>query len=81
MDAPFKLMRQDQFIIERATSEKPSIMSMAINSTEDKIFFTSSNNQLSEFNVSLDGIDNECSFSPVIFDFHSSKITGLDVCI
>jgi cilia- and flagella-associated protein 57 len=81
MDNPFKLMRIEQYAVERATTEKPSITSMAIISTEDKIFFTSSNNQLVEFNVSLDGIDNETSFNPVIFDFHSSKITGLDVCI
>lgn len=46
MDAPFKFMKQEQYTVERATTEKPAITSIAIISTEDMIFFITSNNQL-----------------------------------
>ena len=81
MDYPFKLLKTDQYNIERATTERPAITSMAITSTEDMIFFITSNNQLVKWMVSLDGTDDESIFTSVIYDFHSSKVTGLDVCV
>jgi len=74
-------MKQEQYANERATTEKPAITSIAITSTEDTIFFITQNNQLIRLNISLDITDEESSFAPLIYDFHSSKITGLDVCV
>lgn len=81
MEAPFKFMKQEQYTVERATTEKPAITSIAITSTEDMIFFITSNNQLVRLNISLDVNDDETFFNSVIYDFHSARVTGLDVCI
>jgi len=41
-------------------------------STEDMVFFITSNNQLVKWMVSLDGTDEESIFTSVVYDFHSA---------
>jgi WD40 repeat protein len=54
---------------------------MVLTSTEDHLFFVTSNNQLLKVNVSLDGLDEKNKFDYVISNFHSMAVTGMDVCI
>lgn len=57
------------------------ITSMALTSNEDTIFFITENNQLMKANVGLDDTSEESKFDYVIYNFHNTAITGLDICI
>ncbi len=59
------------------------IMSMALTSqpAEDMLFMMTENNQLIKCNIALDGSEEASKFEYVIFNFHETHITGMDVCI
>lgn len=59
-----------------------SISSMVITSEEDRVYFVLENsNQLMKLSIALDGTDEQPKYEHLIYDFHSSSITGLDVCV
>ena len=63
LDYPFKFLKKEVFMSDRAVLEHPSINSLAITSTEDIIFFITANNQLQKLAISLDGTDEESKFT------------------
>jgi len=80
MENPFRLDKKFVNTIEKATIEKAAITSLAINSTED-VFFITANNLLRKLVNALEITDEDLKVQDVICDFHSAKITGLDICI
>lgn len=58
-----------------------NITSMALNQTEDMLYFITKTGQLMKVNVALDGTDpEETNFSYVHEQFHEGPITGMDIC-
>lgn len=64
------------------TKSDASITSMVITSSEDTVYFIlDKSNQLMKLSIALDGTDEQPKYEHLIYDFHSSSVTGLDVCI
>lgn len=86
LDMPFKLMkstslRDFQKYKEPSNKAGITVTSMAITSSEDTVYFTLDSNQLMKISIALDGTDEVEKFDNLIYDFHSSSVTGLDICI
>jgi WD40 repeat protein len=58
-----------------------TITSIVVTNSEDTVYFTLENNQLMKLSIALDGTDETEKFEHLIYDFHSSSVTGLDICI
>jgi WD40 repeat protein len=58
------------------------LSSMALTSTEDRLYLITENNQLLQAKITLDlAAEDVSSFEYLICNFHSQPITGMDVCI
>ncbi|CAI2371694.1 unnamed protein product [Moneuplotes crassus] len=86
LDMPYKLLKETNLksftkFKEPNNKVNMTITSMAIASSEDTVYFTLDSNQLMKLSVALDGTDEADKFEHLIYDFHSSSVTGLDICI
>lgn len=79
LDVPFKRMITTNYK-ELNNKSDASITSMVITSSEDTVYFVlDKSNQLMRLSIALDGTDDQPKYEHLIYDFHSSSITGLDV--
>lgn len=60
---------------------KAKICSMAINSLENTLVFTTDNNQIMKTAINIDRKCDESKYEFMIYPFHSSHINGVDVCM
>lgn len=73
----------DSNIADKDQEKDASITSLALNKSEDCLYLMTDTKQLlSVNNISLDSSENEnFNFQYICAPFHSSEITGLDVCL
>lgn len=57
------------------------IKSLALSQSEDKIVFTTENNQLMQVSINFERANEETKYEYLIYPFHSRAINGMDVCI
>lgn len=81
LDEPFKLLTHTSYK-ELNNKSEASITSMVITSSEDTVYFIlDKSNQLMKLSIALDGTEEPPKYEHLIYDFHSSSVTGLDVCV
>ena len=81
--APFEFYRRYLIKQDRSFAQTHRITALVMPSTQDSIMLTLENNQLLQLQISLDESEDQeqTSLAPIIYDFHSDKITGLDICL
>ena len=60
---------------------KSRINSMCMNSSENTLVFTTSNNQIMKAAINIERRCEDSKYEFLIYPFHSSTINGLDVCL
>ena len=60
---------------------KSRIKSMSMNSSENTLVFTTSNNQIMKAAINIERRCEDSKYEFLIYPFHSSTINGLDVCL
>ena len=81
--APFEFYRKYLIKQDRSFAQAHKITAIVMPSTQDSIMLTLENNQLLQLQISLDESEDQeqTILTPIIYDFHSDKITGLDICL
>jgi cilia- and flagella-associated protein 57 len=74
---------KDPILADNTQEKNARITSLALSKSEDRLYLMTDTRQLIQVqNISLDGSDVEnFQFRYMISPFHSSAITGLDVCL